>query len=148
MEVETFRGAVMIVRSEAASEVGPMDEIAIVGGEETEWHRRFYDAGWSIVFLHDAEVIHHGGATVGTGARFRAEYAKGMFNFFWKHRSRLAFRCLAIGVLPTLALRSLAYLTIGRWQSAGWEREAARVAGRWAVRGLSRRGATHSSSSP
>lgn len=136
LEVDTFAGAAMLVRAEAAAHVGPMDEVTLAGGEETEWHRRMGLAGWAVVFLHDAAVIHYGRRTVGKLGRFRAEETKGVLNFFWKHRSRLVFHALAVAVVPMIALRSLGFIVLGRRQRAAWEWEAARVVWRWGIRGL------------
>src|ERR1051326_4788078 len=62
--VETFLGAAMLVRASAAREVGPMDEVSLLGVEETEWHRRFWERGWKIMFLPDAPIIHYGSQTL------------------------------------------------------------------------------------
>ena len=46
LEVDTLRGACVAMRMQAVREVGLMTEVALVGGEETEWHRRFKERGW------------------------------------------------------------------------------------------------------
>lgn len=135
LEVDTFRGAAMLVRAAAVAEVGPMEEVALVGVEETEWHKRFHSAGWTVVFLHDAEVVHYGSRTVGSGARFRGEHAKGLVNFFWKHHSRVFHHAFALCVLPVLVLRTLGYLAAGRRQRAAWEWEATTIFWRWGIFG-------------
>ncbi len=125
--VDTFRGAVMLVRAAAAREVGPMDEVSLIGGEETEWHRRFWDCGWSIVFLPDAEVIHYGSQTLEVSPPLRAEYLKGLLNYFWKHSGRVAywtFRALAV---PLLLVRCVPYLVTGNRTMLGVTRELLRT---------------------
>jgi hypothetical protein len=113
LPVDTFRGAVMLVRGAAAREIGPMDEVSMIGGEETEWHRRFWDRGWKVVFLHDVSVIHHGSQTLRVSPDVRAEYLKGLLSYFGKHRgaaSLWAFRALAT---PLLVGRLVAHAITG-----------------------------------
>jgi GT2 family glycosyltransferase len=92
MEVETFRGACVAVRMQAVREVGPMAEVALVGGEETEWHYRFQRAGWKVVFFADASVIHHGSQTVNNGSQQHLpEYLKGTLYYFRSSRPRITY---------------------------------------------------------
>ncbi len=85
MLVDSVRGAFVLVRHEAVAEAGLMDEIALVGGEDVEWHRRMAEKGWRVAFVHDAAVIHLGGETVSADPALRIEYAKGWLNYFQKH---------------------------------------------------------------
>jgi GT2 family glycosyltransferase len=94
-DVDTFRGAFMLVRVAAIREVGLMDETTLAGGEETEWHYRFRQAGWRVVFYPDAEIIHYGRQTTGRDSRIRNEYLKGYLNFFRRHRPRWVFSLFA-----------------------------------------------------
>ncbi len=90
--VDTFRGACVAVRMSAAREVGLMLEVAQVGGEETEWHRRFHEHGWKVVFFADASVIHYGSQTVAESSRdLYPEYLKGALYYFRLHRGTAAF---------------------------------------------------------
>ncbi len=92
VEVDTFRGACVAMRMSAVREVGPMVEVALVGAEETEWHRRFHDAGWKVVFHPGAEVIHYGSQTVGgETSSLLPEYLKGALYFFETSRSGAAY---------------------------------------------------------
>jgi len=60
--VEAISGAFMLVRREALEQVGPLDEGYFLHCEDLDWSMRFRQAGWSIVFVPGAEVIHHKGA--------------------------------------------------------------------------------------
>lgn len=62
-EAEVLSGCFMMVRGAAFDEVGPLDEDFFFYGEDTDWCRRFHDAGWSIVYLVEAEAIHFGGGS-------------------------------------------------------------------------------------
>ena len=76
-DVDTFRGAAMLVRREAWLDVGPLSEATRVGGEVAEWHRRCRNRGWRVVFFPGASVVHHGSRTVGRDLLLRSEYLKG-----------------------------------------------------------------------
>ena len=83
VDVDTLRGACVAMRMKAVRQVGPMVEIAIVGGEETEWHRRFHEEGWRVVYYPEASVIHYGSQTVRDGQQnLYPEYLKGALYFF------------------------------------------------------------------
>jgi GT2 family glycosyltransferase len=76
----------------AVHEVGLMIEVAQVGGEETEWHRRFHDHGWKVIFFADASVIHYGSQTVSENSvDLYPEYLKGALYYFRLRRGAGAF---------------------------------------------------------
>lgn len=62
--VEVISGCCLLVRKHALDHVGPLDENFFFYGEETDWCRRFADAGWEVVFAPVGEVIHLGGGSV------------------------------------------------------------------------------------
>src|SRR5262245_22406379 len=83
-EVETLYGAALLVRREAADEIGLFDEAFFMFSEETDWTYRFHRAGWGVAFVADAEVVHVGGAS--HGGRLYVENLRGLLRFFAKHR--------------------------------------------------------------
>jgi hypothetical protein len=106
-EVETLYGAALLVRREAADEVGLFDEDFFMFSEETDWTYRFRQAGWAVAFVADAEVVHVGGAS--HGGSLYVENLRGLLRFFAKHRgAREAERARRL-LLASLRLRSLAY---------------------------------------
>ena len=82
-EVEWLMGAVMLVRRAAADEVGLFDEEFFLFSEETDWCRRFHDAGWQVWFDPEVAFTHVGGASHG-GRLFR-ENLRGHLRYFAKH---------------------------------------------------------------
>lgn len=62
-DVDVVTGCYMMVRREALSQVGLMDESFFFFGEETDWCKRFKDAGWGVRFSPVGEIIHYGGAS-------------------------------------------------------------------------------------
>ncbi len=59
--VEAISGAFMLLRQQALSDVGPLDEDYFLHCEDLDWCKRFADAGWKILFVPSVEVIHHQG---------------------------------------------------------------------------------------
>ncbi len=60
-EVDWVTGACIVVRREALEAVGGFDERFFMYSEELDWCRRIKRAGWKIVYLPEAKVIHHAG---------------------------------------------------------------------------------------
>lgn len=62
--VEVISGCAMFVRHAAMDAVGLLDDAFFFYGEETDWCRRFADAGWQVVFAPVGEITHFGGGSV------------------------------------------------------------------------------------
>ena len=60
-DVDFAMGACLMVRRKVIDEVGLLDEGFFMYSEEVDWCRRIKQAGWRIVYLPVARVIHHGG---------------------------------------------------------------------------------------
>jgi N-acetylglucosaminyl-diphospho-decaprenol L-rhamnosyltransferase len=59
--VDWVVGACLLVRRKAYEQAGALDEGFFMYSEEMDWCRRIKDAGWEIVYLPTATVIHHEG---------------------------------------------------------------------------------------
>lgn len=105
IEVDTLRGACVAVRMSAVREVGPMADVAIVGAEEIEWHRRFKAAGWKVVFLADATVTHHGSQSVEHSSHHQPEYLKGTLHYYRGSESEVAYWAFSASLLAMFAAR-------------------------------------------
>jgi GT2 family glycosyltransferase len=62
-EADFLMAACLLVRREATEQVGLFDERYFMFSEEVDWCYRFRQAGWSVVFFPEAEVVHVGGAS-------------------------------------------------------------------------------------
>lgn len=60
-DVDWVTGAALMARREAAEQVGPLDEGFFMYSEELDWCRRFREAGWRVVYLPTARIVHHVG---------------------------------------------------------------------------------------
>lgn len=58
-EVDWAEGAALFVRRKAIDVVGMFDERFFVYFEDADWARRFWEKGWSVVYLPSAEIIHY-----------------------------------------------------------------------------------------
>ena len=124
-EAEFLMGACMLVRREAADEVGPLDEDFFLFSEETDWHFRFRAAGWQVLFYPGAEVVHVGGA--GHGGRMFLEQVRGHLRFLAKHRGAAEAERARKLLLVSLRVRAAAfrgergrtYAEAARWLASG-----------------------------
>jgi hypothetical protein len=91
-EVDVLTGCFMLVRHEAIEQIGPMDERFFMYFEETDWCYRFRQAGWKVMFMPNAEIVHLGGAT---SKQVRTcmvnQWRKSMLLYYKKHKSLLAY---------------------------------------------------------
>jgi hypothetical protein len=58
-EVDWLLGSSILVRSSALNRVGPMDERFFMYFEDVDWCRRFWQAGFKIVYLPQAKIYHY-----------------------------------------------------------------------------------------
>ncbi|MGX9557877.1 glycosyltransferase family 2 protein [Pseudomonas sp. CFBP 5750] len=56
--VEAISGACMLVKREAIESVGLWDEDYFLHCEDLDWCMRFHQAGWRVLFVPDAQVMH------------------------------------------------------------------------------------------
>ncbi len=61
LDVDWVDGAALMARREAVEQVGLLDEGFFMYSEELDWCRRFRQAGWRVVYLPEAKVVHHRG---------------------------------------------------------------------------------------
>jgi len=107
-EVDTLHGACVAVRTKAARQVGPMLETHVVGGEETEWHRRFKDHAWKAVYFPTASVIHYGSHQPRDGRRGRQpESLKGALHFFRTGRGQISYSMFCASLVTMFGVRSV-----------------------------------------
>ena len=128
-EAEFVMGACMLVRRAAVDQVGELDEDFFLFSEETDWHYRFREAGWQVLFFPGAECVHVGGAAHG-GRLFR-ENVRGHLRFFAKHRGtkeaerarRLLRVALRLRGLVFRGERGAQYREVAAWIGSGTVRE-------------------------
>jgi GT2 family glycosyltransferase len=81
------QSSAMLVRREAARQVGWLDEDFFVYSDETDFCKRLWDAGWKVLYVPAARAIHHDQmAQDAAGAERRiVEYHRGRDLYLRKH---------------------------------------------------------------
>ena len=104
-EADWLYGPALLVRRDAADEVGVFDEAFFMFSEEVDWMTRFRRAGWKVLFFPGAEVVHVGGAS--HGGRMYVENLRGHLRYFAKHHGPTAAERVRLLLLWSLRLRAL-----------------------------------------
>jgi hypothetical protein len=128
MEVDSFRGAYMLVRKAALRDVGLLD---VKGGEETEWHMRFHKLGWKIVFYPGAEITHLGSMTTKVDPSSELIFVRAFLNIYFKHMSRLRYRIIRFSFILIYLWRWLSAALMGRVQRREISRKGLKLIMQW-----------------
>ena len=108
--VDWAQSSALLVRREAAAEVGYMDPDFFVYYDECDFAKRLDDAGWHSLFVPGAEAVHHDqlSTDLAKGLPRIVEFHRNRDLYMRKHHGRAA--ALAVRVLTawSYALRALA----------------------------------------
>jgi GT2 family glycosyltransferase len=102
-EVGWVQSAAMLVRREAVLGVGGYDEEFFLYSDETDLQKRLHDAGWKVLHVSDAIVVHHEQLSSGGDPRRIVQFHRGRDLYMRKHHSLPA-------VLACRVLWSLSFL--------------------------------------
>jgi len=100
----------LMVKPKAVSDGALLDERFFIHAEEKDLCLRLGKAGWRVVFVLEAEIIHHGGQSTAldpAGNWFQYQHSQVLF--FRKHHTAAYARALETTLLGVLLGRSLAY---------------------------------------
>jgi N-acetylglucosaminyl-diphospho-decaprenol L-rhamnosyltransferase len=112
-EVDWCQSSALLVRREAAAQVGYLDEDFFVYSDEVDFARRLRDVGWLSVYVPHAVAVHH--EQLSTGAlpeRRIVELARGRDLYMRKHHSRATALAVRWLTAWTYAMRALAALAL------------------------------------
>ena len=86
------QSSAMLVRREAAAEVGYLDPRFFVYSDETDFCKALHDAGWTILFVPAATAVHHEQLATdrSAGSRRVTEFHRGRDVYMRKHHGRVA----------------------------------------------------------
>ena len=99
-EVDWVQGSALMARREVYEQIGGLDEGYVMYSEELDWCHRAKDAGWRVVYVGDAEVIHYGGqSTAQAPARTQIEFQRSKLRYFRKYHGALATGLLRLDLL-------------------------------------------------
>ncbi|MFO7323319.1 MAG: glycosyltransferase family 2 protein [Chloroflexota bacterium] len=106
IDVDWVQGSAIMARREVYEQIGGLDEGYIMYSEELDWCRRAKDAGWRVVYLGDAEIIHHGGkSTEQAAARSHILFQQSKLRYFRLYHGRLAATVLRLFLLANYAVQ-------------------------------------------
>ncbi len=136
VKMEAISGAFMFVRRSALEKVGPLDEHYFLHCEDLDWCMRFTQAGYTIMFVPDVEIMHLKGGSRASPLFVEWHKHKGMMRFY-----RIFFRdqypwAMMLLVMMAVSLRFILmspFLMFKRGQVAVLDERAAygRFAGQW-----------------
>jgi hypothetical protein len=102
--VDWVVGACLLVRRQTYEQVGGLDEGFFMYSEELDWCRRIKAAGWEIVYLPTAAVIHHEGKSSEQVVPARHVYFQSSkVRYFRKHHGAFQAEALRWFLLVTYA---------------------------------------------
>jgi hypothetical protein len=112
-EVDWCQSAALLVRREAAAQVGYMDPDFFVYSDEVDFARRLRDVGWRSLYVPGASAIHHEQlSTSAVPERRIVELARNRDLYMRKHHSPAAARAVRWLTAWSYALRALAALVL------------------------------------
>ncbi len=110
------QSSAMLVRREAAGQVGYLDPDFFVYSDETDFAKRLHDAGWDALYVPAAKAIHHDQmASDDAGAERRTvEYHRNRDRYLRKHKGRaVAFLLRPLHAFPYLVRAAAALVLPG-----------------------------------
>ncbi|MCX5811616.1 MAG: glycosyltransferase family 2 protein [Proteobacteria bacterium] len=88
--VDSLSGCFMMVRREAIDQAGLLDDSFFMYAEDKDWCKRFWGAGWQVVFYPGSTAIHFGGASSSIApAEFAIEEWRANLQYWRKHYNTL-----------------------------------------------------------
>jgi N-acetylglucosaminyl-diphospho-decaprenol L-rhamnosyltransferase len=111
--VDWAQSAALLVRLEAAREVGWFDPQFFVYSDEVDFCRRLRDSGWATLYVPAATVVHHEQlSTGGVPERRIVELSRNRDRYMHKHHSRFAAAVVRWLTAWTYALRAAAAIVL------------------------------------
>jgi N-acetylglucosaminyl-diphospho-decaprenol L-rhamnosyltransferase len=116
-EVDWVSGSCMLLPRTVFDQVGMLDESFLLYGEELDLATRLRDAGWSVLFTPQVEILHALGVSTGRSRRMTVMHSASVYRYYRKHRAT-GWRRLTLPLAWT-ALRARAEIAWLRGRFAG-----------------------------
>jgi GT2 family glycosyltransferase len=98
LPVDVLVGCFSMIRRETFNDVGLLDEGLFMYGDDMDWCRRCWKAGWQVVFFPGARAIHDRGKTTAPyPVRFAVAQQRSVLHYWRKHH----------GVWGVMGIRSI-----------------------------------------
>lgn len=106
--VDWVQGSALMARSEVYERIGGLDESFVMYSEELDWCRRAKAAGFGVVYVGDAQIVHYGGQSSGqSGARSQIYFQQSKIRYFRKHHSWSAAALIRLSLLKGYAWQTV-----------------------------------------
>ena len=86
-QVDWVSGCCMLFPRKAFDEVGLLDESFLLYGEELDMATRLHDAGWTVLFTPEVEILHELGVSTGHSRRMTLMHSASIYRYYRKHRA-------------------------------------------------------------
>ena len=108
------RSAALLIRSEAAAEVGYFDQDYFFYGEDPDFQKRLHDAGWRVLHVPAARVVHHEQAAQDQAATARrvVQFHRSRELYMRKHHSGSTVALIRLLTAWSYAARAMAALIV------------------------------------
>lgn len=113
-EVDWVSLACMVVPRTVLDDVGLFDEGYFLYAEELDFCTRLSQAGWTVLFTPELEVVHQGGVSTGRSWRMTVEHSRGIYRYFATHRAAGWRKVLLPAAWVVLRLRAVLATLRGR----------------------------------
>jgi GT2 family glycosyltransferase len=117
LAVDVIVGCFSMIRREAFDSVGLLDEDLFMYGDDVDWCRRAWKAGWQVIFYPEARAIHDQGKTTAPfPVHFAVAQQRSVLRYWTKHhrflgvlgiRSIILFHHLLRYLIATLSSHTL-----------------------------------------
>ena len=105
-QVDSVAGAFMLVRAEAITQAGLMDEQFFMYGEDLDWAYRIQSAGWKAYYNPAVTVLHVKRAASRHSPRAQVEFYRAMHIFYDKHYAAQTPWWLHVLIVGAISLRA------------------------------------------
>jgi GT2 family glycosyltransferase len=111
--VDWVQSAAMLVRREAAVEIGYFDPQFFVYSDEVDFCRRLAGAGWHTLYVPSARAVHHEQLSTGNVPTRRiVEFSRNRDRYMRKHHSAVSAALVRYLTAYTYALRAAGALVL------------------------------------
>jgi N-acetylglucosaminyl-diphospho-decaprenol L-rhamnosyltransferase len=101
-EVDWVQGSALMIRRKTYAQIGGLDEQYVMFSEELDWCKRARNAGWRVVYMGSAAIVHHGGkSTEQVSALKHIYFQNSKLRYFRKFHGPLAALALRIFIVAS-----------------------------------------------
>lgn len=111
--IDVIYGCFWMVNGKALDSVGLLDDEFFIFGEDIDWCKRFWEAGYRVVYFPLVSVIHYSGASSSNSpVKFYIEMQRARLQYWEKHSNFETYACSWLIMFAHHLLRLLPFLFI------------------------------------